>query len=308
MSDTTPSTSRTEVAIVGAGALGQALARRLVQKGYTVGAVLSRRRASAATLADAVDARVGSDDVADLPFGLQVVFLCVPDDTIPSVARSLAALPRDWGAVVVAHTSGTLTTEALAPLAETGATPLSFHPVQTFTAASPPSAFEGIYIGLESPSEEALTFGAQLAEDLGAHSVPVPTAAKTRYHAAAALASNGLVALMGLVSEVLASTGIDPEESHALVGPLVERTWANLATTSPEEALTGPVVRGDVGTIRAHTEALIAHQSHLLPAYAALTNEMVRLAVRSGRLKPEQAEPLLDVLHEALHAVDAPPG
>ncbi len=303
MSEVTFSPSQTEVALVGAGAVGRALAGRLAQQGYPVRAVLSRRREAAAALAEEVGASVGSDDVADLPFGLRLVVLCVPDDAIAPVARMLAGLPRDWTSVVVAHTSGARTTDALAPLAAVGATPLSFHPMQTFTAASAPSVFEGIYVGLEGPPE-AVAFGRRLAERLGAHPVAVPAAAKTRYHLAAALASNGLVALMGLVAEVLASAGVDPEEAGVLVGPLVESTWANIKRTSPDAALTGPAARGDAGTIAAHAKALAAHLPHLLPAYAALTNEAVRLAVRSGRLGVDQAEAVLDVLYEALHEAD----
>lgn len=303
MSEATFSPSQTEAAVVGAGAVGRALAGRLAQKGYPVRAVLSRRRKAAAALAAQVGASVGSDDPSDLPFGLQLVVLCVPDDAITPVARTLADLPRDWASIVVAHTSGARTAEALAPLAVAGATPLSFHPMQTFTDASTPSAFEGIYVGVEG-RPEAVALGTQLAEALGTHPITVPTEAKTRYHLAGVLASNGLVALMGLVEEVLASTGIDPEESSALVGPLVRSTWAHIEQTASGPALTGPAVRGDTGTIAAHADALAARLPHLLPAYVALTNEMVRLAVRSGRLEADRAEALLDVLHGALPDAD----
>lgn len=306
MGDASRSTSRQRIAIVGAGALGSTLARRLAERGYTVAAILSRRRKSAVTLARDVGAEVGSDDWADLPFDVSVVMVCVPDDAIPTVASALADLPRDWASTVVAHTSGALAADALAPLADVGATLLSFHPMQTFTPESDPAAFADICVGVEG-HPDAVQFGAQLAEDLGARAVTVPTEAKPRYHLAAALASNGLVALMGMVNEILASAGIDSEEGTALVQPLMESTQANVADTSPEAALTGPAARGDLGTVTAHLDVLTDHLPHLLPAYAALTNEMVRLAVRNGRLGSDQAEPLLDALHEALRdSTDAP--
>ena len=307
MGDASRSTSRQRIAVVGAGALGSALARRLTQQGYAVAAVLSRRRESAAALAQEVGAEIGSDDWADLPFEIPVVMVCVPDDAIPTVASALADLPRDWASTIVAHTSGALAADALAPLADAGAIPLSFHPMQTFTLESDPVVFEDICVGVEG-HPDAVQFGAQLAEDLGARAVTVPTEAKPRYHLAAALASNGLVALMGLVNEILASAGIESEEGTALIQPLMESTQANVAATSPEEALTGPAVRGDLGTVTAHLETLTDHLPHLLPAYAALTNEMIRLAVRSGRLGSNQAEPLLDALHEALQDSSDIPG
>jgi predicted short-subunit dehydrogenase-like oxidoreductase (DUF2520 family) len=144
----------------------------------------------------------------------------------------------------------------------------------------------------------------QFVRDLGAEAITVPTAAKTRYHLAGVLASNGLVALMGLVNEMFASAGIDPDDGSALVGPLVQGTWRNIVDTAPEDALTGPVARGDVGTVVAHLDALATHLPHVLPAYAALSNEMVRLAVRGGKLSPERAEPVLDALSDALRRND----
>lgn len=288
------------MAIVGAGALGRVLARRLAQRGYAVTAILSRERASARALADEVGASVGSDDGANLPFDVQGVMVCVPDDAIPAVASSLADLPRDWGSTIVGHTAGALAADALAPLAAVGAATLSFHPMQTFTPESAPSAFDGIYVGLEG-DPDAVQFGAQLASDLGARAIRIPTEAKTRYHLAAALASNGLVALMGMVNEIFASAGIDPDDGTALVQALVENTQANIGARGPEGALTGPAARGDLGTVTAHLEALATHLPHLLPAYVALTNEMVRLAMRSGQLDANRAEPLLDALHDALH-------
>lgn len=307
MEDASVSIPRREVAIVGAGAVGSALARRFKKQGYAISAVVSRTRASAAALAREVGAATGSSDWGDLPFGVPIVVLCVPDDAVRSVASSLAALPRPWSSMTVIHTSGALPADVLAPLARAGAVTLSFHPMQTFTSASPSSAFDDIYVGVEG-DPDAVQFGVQLADDLGVRAVTVPTAAKSQYHVAAALASNGLVALMGIVNEIVDTIGIDIYNGTALVGPLVESTWAHVAATSPEEALTGPAARGDIGTVSAHLETTASHLPHLLPAYAALTNEMVRLAVRSGQLEADRAERLLDVLHDALRSNTDPTG
>jgi predicted short-subunit dehydrogenase-like oxidoreductase (DUF2520 family) len=299
-----PSTSWTDVAIIGAGAVARAFAHRLVQCGYTVSAVLSRRREPAEALAQAVEAPVGSSDWGDVPFQTPLLLVCVPDDAIEPVANRLANLERPWASITVAHTSGARTAAALDAVAARGASTLSLHPMQTLTLDSPPSALEGIYVGIEGEDDDAVTQATSFVRDLGAEAITIPAAAKTRYHLAGVFASNGLVALMGLVNEMLASAGLDPDIGSALVGPLVQSTWRNIAATSPEAALTGPVVRGDTGTVVAHLGALATHLPHLLPAYAALSNEMVRLAVRGGRLSPERAEPLLDALSDALHRDD----
>jgi predicted short-subunit dehydrogenase-like oxidoreductase (DUF2520 family) len=176
---------------------------------------------------------------------------------------------------------------------------LSFHPVQSFTASTPPDAFEGIYIGLEGDAP-ALDVGRQLALDLGAHPFVLTAEAKPRYHLAASMASNFFVTLMALAGEVLADIGIDRPTGAALLRPLVEGTWRNLATQLPEEALTGPIARGDLDTLLRHTEALATHLPQLTPAYAALAAETVRVAVRGGHLAPDRAQHLLDTLHGAL--------
>lgn len=296
------------IAIVGAGAVGTVLARRLVACGSRVDAIVSRRERDARSLADRVGASVASTDVAALPASVRVVFVCVPDDTIGAVADALSAVPHPWGATLVAHTSGAHGASALAPLDDRGASLLSFHPMQTFTRTTAPDAFDDIVVGVEG-HDDAVAFGAALARHLGGRALTLSTEGKTYYHAAAALASNGLVALMAVVREVLAAAEVDADDATSLVRPLVEQTWTSLTHAPPEAVLTGPVARGDRGTVAAHAQALARSAPHLLPTYAALSTEMVRVAVRSGDLDADAAEGLLDVLSAALDDApdDAPP-
>lgn len=287
------------VAVIGAGALGRVLARRLKACGYRVAAVLSRTVARAKALAAAVDAPVASAALADLPAPVRLVFCCVPDDAVGVVARGLGPVRPDWSGTVVAHTSGALPAAALYNLGEQGASLLSFHPLQTFVATSLPNAFEEIYIALEGEAG-AVALGARVAADLGARSITLAAEAKARYHLAASMASNYLVTLMALVGEILAGIDIDRRQGAALMRPLVEGTWRNLAVQLPEDALTGPIARGDRRTVETHLDALDEHMPHLIPVYVALGTEAVRVAVRSGRLAPEAAQPVLDALHDAL--------
>jgi len=306
MQDDTGSPDESPVAVVGAGAVGTVLAQRLVTAGYPVRAVVSQTAASARDLADRVGAPVGTDDVTALPADVRLVVLCVPDDAIAAVAEALAASDHRWDRTTVVHTSGRHPADVLRPLVEHGAAPLSFHPLQTFAPDTPPEAFEDIVVGVEGPPD-AVAVGKVLARSLGATPLVLSADDKARYHSAAALASNGLVALAGVVEELLQTTDLNDEDGApagmaAIMAPLIEQTWGNLKRQSPESVLTGPVARGDRETVAAHLSALTEDAPHLLPLYAALSTEMVRIAMRGGQVRPGTAEALLSLLQEHLNS------
>ena len=288
---------RPGVAVVGAGAVARALALRLADRGYPVRAVVSRTRRSAEALAALVGAPVASDRLSDLPPEAHLVAVCVPDDQVADVAETLVGVRHPWGRTVVLHTSGALPASVLSPLAGEGASVLSFHPLQTVPRGADGGALDGAYVGLEG-APRAVAAGVELASALGLRYVVVSAEAKPRYHLAAAMTSNFVVTLFGMVQEVLASVGIGRADAVAMLTPLLEGTVANLAASSPEEALTGPVARGDVETLRRHGLALREHLPHLVPAYAALSVETVRLAVRSGALAPERAATVLGLMQQ----------
>ena len=287
--------ARPGVAIIGAGAVGRALGLRLAESGYPILAVVSRTLAPAESLARAVGASVASDRLSDLPAEAAFVLLCVGDDQIADVAETLTGARRSWKDTVVAHTSGALASSVLEPLAEEGASVLSFHPLQTIPRDASASALVGAHVGLEG-DPRGVAAGIELAVRLGMRYLVLSPDAKARYHLAATMTSNFLVTLMGMVQEVLSSLDIDRDDAMAMLAPLLQGTLDNLKASSPEEALTGPVARGDLATLRQHGLALREHLPHLVPAYAALSVETVRLAVRSGRLEAEQAEKVLDLM------------
>ncbi len=297
-------TSRPAVALVGAGAMARVLGLRLAQAGYPVCAVVSRTLSRARTLAEALGAPVASDRLADLPTAPLVV-LAVPDDQIAQVADSLARTSRSWAGAVVLHTSGAVAASVLEPLRARGARTLSFHPVQSLPAGADAGRLDGVTVGIEG-EPPGVGAGIELTAGLGLRYLVISAHAKPRYHLAAAMASNLMVTLMAMVQEVLASIDVDRAQATALLEPLVRGTLDTLAQTSPEEALTGPVARGDLGTLQAHGRALCEALPHLAPAYAALSVETVRLAVRAGTLPPERAEDVLALI-ERMVAVPLPP-
>ena len=287
-------TPRPAVALVGAGAMARALGLRLAEAGYPVRAVVSRTAAGAASLAEALGTPVSSDRLDDLP-EVPLLVLAVPDDQIAEVASMLAGTARSWAGAVVLHTSGAVPASALDPVRAEGARTLAFHPVQSLPPGAGARRLDGVTVGMEG-EPPGVAAGIELVVSLGLRYLVLTAEAKPRYHLAAAMASNLLVTLMGMAQEVMASIGVDRAQAMRLLEPLVRGTLDTLVQTSPEEALTGPVARGDLGTLRSHGLALRKDLPHLVPAYAALSVEAARLAVRAGRLAPARAEEVLALM------------
>jgi predicted short-subunit dehydrogenase-like oxidoreductase (DUF2520 family) len=242
-----------------------------------------------------VGAPVASNELTALPPAVRLVLVCVDDDAVADVAEALTAVRHPWRETVVAHTSGALTSSSLAAIADEGADTLSFHPLQALTSDSGAEALDGVYVGLEG-SQRAVGAGIELAVGLGLRYLVLSPEAKARYHVAAVVASNFQVTLTAVVQEILNSIDVPRDDSQAMIEPLVRGTLANLARSTPEEALTGPVVRGDLDTLRRHGLTLRQHLPQLVPVYAAMTVEAVRVAVRSGRLDPRQADEVLALM------------
>jgi predicted short-subunit dehydrogenase-like oxidoreductase (DUF2520 family) len=180
----------------------------------------------------------------------QLVLLCVPDGSIAEVARGLDEGP--W----VAHVSGATPLSALEPHRRR----FSMHPLQTFTRARGPEQLDGAWAAVTAESEEARVAGFWLAETLGLKPFELGDAARPLYHAGAAIASNYLVTLHTVASELLRAAGAPPE---ALV-PLMRRTIDN------GFELTGPIDRGDWETVAAHRRAIRESRPELEPLYEVL--------------------------------------
>jgi predicted short-subunit dehydrogenase-like oxidoreductase (DUF2520 family) len=179
-----------------------------------------------------------------------LVVLCVPDAAIPEVAQHVA--PGHW----IAHVSGATPLAALAPHVKR----FGLHPLQTFTRARGPEQIDGAWAAVTGESAEAVAHGRWLAEALGLRPFTIADDRRVLYHAGAAIASNFLVTLHRAASRALIESGAPPE---ALV-PLMRRTIDN------GFELTGPIARGDRGTVEAHLSALAADLPELLSLYRTL--------------------------------------
>jgi predicted short-subunit dehydrogenase-like oxidoreductase (DUF2520 family) len=241
-----PSPHDAPLALIGLGRAGRSLAVAAERVGIEVRAA-------------------GRDDAVEAAAGAGAVLLCVPDDAIAGACAAIAATEPP----LVGHVSGASTLGALAAASERGSRAFSVHPLQTFADGT--TGVERTPCAIAGSDPEALAFARELAEALGMRPFEVDERNRAAYHAAAAIASNLLVALEESAAELLERAGVsDPRE---LLAPLVLRTAANWAERGPE-ALTGPAARGDDETIERHREAL----AELAPELASLYDELTERA------------------------------
>ncbi len=283
---------RFNIAIVGAGKVGLSLGRILVDEGEKVVAVISRTRASARAGGKFLRCKNYATEVAAIPAGTDLIYLTVPHSVVEEVASSVAHLDGlRWKTVSACHASGMLTASALDPLARRGATVFSFHPLQTFPRDFRPRdivpAARGIYYGVDG-SRKGILAARRLARVLGGHILEVPPERRVLYHATCVLASNHLTAMMAVLDEMYRALRPGDEGFFAPFKAILMSTLRNIECTSPARALSGPVARGGIETVAGHFDAVQKYTPRVIPYYAQLTKETVRLASSKGSLTPDQ--------------------
>jgi predicted short-subunit dehydrogenase-like oxidoreductase (DUF2520 family) len=261
------------IAIVGAGTVGTAVAVRWRGAGHAITAVSGR---------DATPVRAGRwlpgvdvVPIADAPTGADILVLAVPDDALPEVVAALPDRiePESWAL----HLSGALGLDVLAPLEGAGARVLAVHPLQTFADVEGAiEALPGAAIAVTARDDEGFTLGDGLARDLGGRPFPLSDEDRPLYHAAAVFASNYLVTVSGAGLDLFTAAGVP--DAAAAMHPLQVATLANIHRLGPQQALTGPAVRGDAGTIARNLDAVAAASPALVPAYVALCRTAMDVA------------------------------
>jgi predicted short-subunit dehydrogenase-like oxidoreductase (DUF2520 family) len=275
---------RPTVAILGGGAVGQALSRSLPRAGVRVGLRWNR-----SALRPGFGAR-GTWTTSLPPLtDFELVLLAVKDAAVEPLCRTLRVSRRQ----LVVHLSGALTLSALASARAQGAAVGSLHPLRAIVRGDR-SPFRGAAAGIAGSSPSARKKLAMLARALGMAPLAIPDQARPLYHAAATLAAGGAVALFAeAASAFRAATGASEAEARAALLPLALGALGKLRELPPERALTGPIARGDVATVRAHRSAL---SRDMRPLYDQLARSALRLS-RDGSRAPPQA---LDELEAAL--------
>jgi predicted short-subunit dehydrogenase-like oxidoreductase (DUF2520 family) len=227
-----------------------------------------------------------------------LVLLALPDDALAGMVRGLVATESLRPGQIVVHTSGAHGIDVLAPAAEAGALPLALHPVMTFTGREEDLerlAACSIGVTAAEDDEAAWNVGEALAVEMGAEPVRIPDSARALYHAALAHGANHLMTLVADCADLLRQAGI--AQSERLVAPLLSAALDNVLRHG-DRALTGPVARGDLGTVRKHLAVLADRAPDVAPAYRALARRTVARSTAAGLLDTAAAKDLTELLDD----------
>lgn len=280
--------ARLGIGVVSAGRVGSVLGAALARAGHTVAAASGLSAASvqrAESLLPGVPL-LPPDEVA---VRADLLLLAIPDDALAGTVRGLVATGSIRRGQIVVHTSGAHGVAVLEPAAQQGALCVALHPAMTFTGREEDLArLATACVGVTAaPGDEAASnVGEALALEMGAEPVTIPEASRALYHAALTHGANHLITLVADCADLLRAAGV--EQAERLAAPLLSAALDN-ALRHGDRALTGPVARGDAGTLRTHLHVLVDEAPEVLPAYTALANRTAVRAKQSGLLRADLA-------------------
>lgn len=284
--------ARLTVGVVGAGRVGSVLGAALARAGHRVTGTYAVSDASRARAADLLPG-VPLKDVASVVEGAELILLAVPDDALAHLVVGLAATNAWQAGQIVVHTSGRHGVAVLEPAREQHVLPLALHPAMTFTGtAMDLDRLTDCAFGVTA-ADELRPMAEALVLEMGGDTVWILEEDRTAYHLALAHGANHLVTLTSEAMEILARAGVP--EPRRVLGPLMRAALDN-ALRLGDAGLTGPVARGDVGTVEDHLRELDRLSPEIRRTYVALARATALRALDSGRLRPASAEPLLDTL------------
>jgi predicted short-subunit dehydrogenase-like oxidoreductase (DUF2520 family) len=286
--------ARLRVGIVGAGRVGATLGAALIRAGHDV---VAASAVSAESLRRAAQwlpgARVLPPD--EVIAEAELAVLAVPDDALRGLVAGLATADAWRPGQLVAHTSGAQGIGVLDPAAARGSLALALHPVMTFTGRPEDlDRLEGASFGVTA-LDELRPVAETLVVEMGGEPVWVPESARALYHAALSMGSNHLVTLVNDSLSVLTDAGV--AEPARLLAPLLSAALDNVLRLG-DAALTGPVSRADVATLRAHLRTLEERAPAVLDAYRAMARRTGQRARDAGRITTDQADEVTAVLGE----------
>lgn len=279
------------VGVIGAGRVGAVLGAALERSGHRVVAASGTSTASKARVSRLLPGAADRRPAEVAREARDLLIIAVPDDALALVVADVA--DELHPGQVVAHTSGAHGLAVLAPVVASGARPLALHPAMTFAGtADDLSRLSGAPFGVTA-EPDLRPFVERLVADLGGTVEWVAEADRVLYHAALAHGANHLVTLVNEALDRLRDAGVVHPEK--VLGPLLRTSLDNTLRLG-DGALTGPVSRGDAGTVARHLDRLATVAPESVPAYLALARRTADRAIAAGRLRPLDAEPLLDAL------------
>lgn len=273
---------KSKIAIAGTGPVARAFAKLLIGIGQPPAYILSRDRGTANTVAHDLGNKVEGATYSVLPPDVSHLLLAVPDVAVHSVAAHFEEMP---GLEVAVHTAGGLSLEALHNLANQGTSTAVLHPLQTLP--------KQVFVPLTGApfavwgSGPAAAWSEQLVAKANGQLLRMAPEHQALYHAAAVMASNQLLALLDSSEYLFECAGIAREQARRALHPLVTTTIEGSLRAGPESALTGPVARGDAGTVHSHLLALAEAPAEIRNLYVSASHRLVTMAKRKG-LSPEK--------------------
>ena len=284
------------VGFIGAGRAAHALAQGLHHKGFRVTSVASRTMASAEALAGRIEGcvpHVSPQDVAD---GCDLVFITTPDDAIEAIARDVS-----WHSEMgIAHCSGAESASILEAAQGQGARIGSFHPMQTFPMTNQGAAsLSGVAFAVEGPPPLIDTLR-EIAHALGGWPVEIGPQHRALYHLSGFLACGAVITLMSQAAELWRAMGYTKEQGLEVLLSILRSTVDSLETQGTPAALTGPISRGDVGTVRKHLDALKAQAPSMMPLYCEIALGAVALSRDKGGIDQAKEQEITELLEDQL--------
>ena len=253
--------------------MGRALGRRLRECGWKIGAVVTSTESTARKAVRSIGAGHAHAFLTRQVVAAQVILITTRDHSLVEVAEELARVgAEELGGKIVLHTSGALSSRVLEPVKRCGASAGSMHPLQTFSGVGIPP-LDGKVFAIEGDNA-AVRMARQMARALGAVPVHIDGAKKPLYHAAGALASGNVLALMEAATRLMTAAGMKRREAMRALLPLTRQVLENFERLGPRAAWTGPLSRGDYGVVAAHLDAM----KDLPPQYAQAYEAVNRLA------------------------------
>ena len=278
------------IAIVGCGRVGTALANFLSEAGYRISGLASKSLSSAKKTAGITGTEHFTTISWEITKEADIIFLTTPDSAISDACNSIAFNGGFKRNSVVLHCSGALPSTILSAAKDCGAFIGSIHPMQSFALnKGNVSPFHGIMFAVEGDIQ-ALRIAAKIAVDLGADCIPIKTEDKTLYHAAAVVASNYLVTLLSLAFRLIEHAGISGSDAWKVLKPLIKGTLSNIEKAGIPAALTGPIARGDIETVKRHIEEIRKKSPELLDLYNTLGFHTIGIAESKGTLSEKSAD------------------
>lgn len=288
--------NKPKVGFIGAGKVGTALAARLFKGGYPVIAVVDTDMTSAQKLANLVPGCQVSKNAQQIADNAKHVFITTPDDFIHKVASEITWQPEQN----VVHCSGAASIDILEPAERYGAMVGSFHPCQAFASVDqaienlPGSTFS---IEAQPPLLDILK---DMASSIGCDWIVLKPGDKALYHASAVFVSNYSVALLKVAIDLFQNFDVSPDQATKVLMPLIQGNLNNMKNLGLPQCLTGPIARGDVGTIQRHIKALQEKEPSLLKLYAELGLKTVPVAIAKGTIDAKVSKDLKTILKSAI--------